>query len=105
MKIKFIANNWLPKLLKVDAIMLYPFILSAHYPIPHWIVKHEMTHVAQIRRIGFMQFYIKYLMEYLKNRLAGQPHFTAYENISYEIEARAMENLPLTASEYTEVYV
>ncbi|MEO6538712.1 MAG: DUF4157 domain-containing protein [Ferruginibacter sp.] len=46
-----------------------------------WL-KHELCHVEQFRRHGFLMFVIKYLFESVKN---------GYYNNKYEIEAREAE--------------
>ncbi|HEY5371866.1 MAG TPA: DUF4157 domain-containing protein [Hanamia sp.] len=45
-------------------------------------VKHEMCHINQFKKYGFLNFIIKYLMESLIN---------GYHNNKYEIEARNAE--------------
>jgi hypothetical protein len=49
-------------------------------------VKHEMAHIRQFARYGFIPFIVRYLWESLR---AG------YRNNKYEIEAREAERLPL----------
>ncbi len=47
-----------------------------------WL-KHEMCHVQQYRKYGFLNFIFKYLLESFRN---------GYQNNRYEIEARIAEN-------------
>lgn len=47
-------------------------------------VKHELCHVDQFKKHGFLPFIIKYLLEGIKH---------GYLQNKYEIEARAAENL------------
>ena len=47
-------------------------------------VKHELCHIAQFERYGFLNFIVKYLVESSKH---------GYHNNKYEIEARAAENV------------
>ena len=58
---------------------------------PRWMA-HEDCHKRQYARAGVLRFLARYLGEYLRNRLRGQPHLQAYRNIRYEIEARAAED-------------
>ena len=91
-------NSWLFKfwpLKNYEAITLEPFgIFFKHSEAetdPR-IIKHESVHVAQIKRLGVILFYILYLCEYLKNLVIYRNHDQAYQNISFEIEAYRAEN-------------
>ena len=53
-------------------------------------VVHELVHVRQFVDLGYVRFMFRYLREYLKGRLRGQGHRTAYLQISAEQEARAV---------------
>jgi hypothetical protein len=55
------------------------------------ILAHELVHVAQIERVGLVRFYVRYLREYLGNRLEGMPASEAYRRISFEQEALIIE--------------
>ncbi|MFN2385659.1 MAG: DUF4157 domain-containing protein [Thermoanaerobaculia bacterium] len=55
------------------------------------LLAHELTHVAQYRRLGFLPFLTRYLREYLRLRWAGRDHGRAYREISFEREAMAAE--------------
>jgi hypothetical protein len=88
-KIRVRSAHWLPKRLGVSAIVLYPFVLfedelSRIDPIT---IQHEVIHLRQICRDGWLCFYARYAREYLMGRLRGLTHLAAYRNISYEREA------------------
>ena len=53
------------------------------------LLAHEAAHVGQWRRLGIPGFIFRYLSDYLRGRMAGLPHATAYRAISLEREARA----------------
>ncbi|HXG59070.1 MAG TPA: DUF4157 domain-containing protein [Thermoanaerobaculia bacterium] len=57
------------------------------------LLRHELAHVRQIRRLGLFRFYWRYLAEYLRNRWAGMPPAEAYRRISFEIEAVSAEDV------------
>ena len=86
MKIRRKYNNWIPKLFKIGAITLYPFILWSRsksqlkdqMDYTKRVFKHEYIHIDQVRRMGWFYFYIKYLLE---NRKTG------YKQNKYELEA------------------
>lgn len=75
------------KLLKIEGIVLYPFIFFAAKD-PHAVLdNHERIHCDQIRRDGVIVFYTRYLWEYFMNRRKGMNRDQAYRAISYEKEA------------------
>ena len=57
------------------------------------ILHHEATHVNQYRRHGFVPFLVRYVVEYLRNRIAGMSASEAYREISFEKEAFAEERI------------
>lgn len=52
------------------------------------LVVHELVHVRQFARMGYLRFMTRYVLEYLTGRLRGQDHRDAYTNIGAEVEAR-----------------
>ena len=92
MTIRVRYDHWYPKLIKVGAITLYPFILisgTKEEAIRDQILNHEWIHVNQVRSLGWLRFYGSYLWKYFKNYLKSRDQFIAYMNISYEQEAYA----------------
>lgn len=55
------------------------------------IVRHELVHVAQVRRLGLIRFLVRYAREYVAHRRRGLDADAAYAAISFEVEARAAE--------------
>lgn len=53
------------------------------------LIAHELTHVEQYRAVGYPRFTVRYGFEFLCNMLRGNSIQDAYENISFEVEARA----------------
>ena len=51
------------------------------------LLRHELVHVAQYRRVGVLRFLARYTREYVGWRLRRYPHWAAYRRIAYEIEA------------------
>lgn len=88
-----IKNSKIAKALKVDGIVLYPFVLFSS-PSPNQVlINHELIHVKQIKELGVLRFYTTYFKEYFQNRLRGQSHHQAYLAISYEKEAYDKQNI------------
>lgn len=85
--------HWLPKYLGASAVTLGYTIYydSASCLVPHWLRRHEKMHINQVYELGIIRFYTQYLMEYLSGRLRGKGHWEAYNDISFEIQARAAE--------------
>lgn len=104
MQVRLVYNHWLPKILRIGAITLYPFVLISSRSIVtgQRLIKHEMAHVEQVRRDGWLYFYVRYLWEYARNLVYLRSHSDAYLQISYETQARAVEHLALTADEKRE---
>jgi hypothetical protein len=48
---------------------------------------HELVHVDQWRREGSATFLSRYATEYVRNRMIGLDHRTAYRSIGFEIAA------------------
>ena len=98
MKIRRVYNSWIPQLLNVGAITLYPFILfsrtvggvKTRYRNPEQLFKHEFIHIEQVRRLGWFKFYLSYINE---NRKTG------YKQNKYELEAWERETEPFTDEE------
>ena len=53
-----------------------------------YLLEHEFEHLRQWRCYGPIVFTFRYLFEYLRGRLTGQSHQSAYLNISFEKAAR-----------------
>lgn len=51
------------------------------------LLRHELEHVRQWRRLGVAVFLWRYLGAYLRWRLRGYPHRAAYRRIPLEVEA------------------
>jgi len=91
-KIRYRTNHWLPKLLKVNAITIYPYIFVDVDNPRFRLVAHELRHIDQVRFYGWFRFYISYLVYYLGGRIAGLGHLRSYIDIPYERDARDIEN-------------
>lgn len=92
MKVRHIRNSIIPKILDVSAITIYPFIFYAGKAPAPWLVKHELCHIDQVRKVGWISFYLSYVLFYFANRLSGMNKWQAYRQIPYEIEARQVEH-------------
>lgn len=82
-----VTNSLIAKAIKVNGIVLYPFIFFSDKTPDKVLINHEMIHVSQIKRDGLLRFYGNYLKEYFIFRLSKMNHQQAYRSISYEIEA------------------
>lgn len=91
LKIRWRYNSRIAAYLKVNAIVLYPFVFVKHPAASVQLTNHELEHVLQMRREGVVKFYIKYLWFYFKNLRKYKNSYLAYWHIPYEVEARAAE--------------
>lgn len=66
--------------------------LSGNPKLEPSLLAHEVTHVIQYQKLGFIRFLKGYLNEYIhgirKSGIGGKSRMEAYFNISHEIEAR-----------------
>jgi hypothetical protein len=78
-------------------VFIKPTLLSLNRnnlpKLPEDLIAHEITHVLQYRREGFLKFFYKYLTSYWRNLRAKKKwdavsRHKAYLEIPYEIEAR-----------------
>jgi hypothetical protein len=92
LKIRLIRNSLLAKILKVDGIVLYPFMFFSEERPSVKTINHELIHIQQVRRDGVIRFYFNYLKEYSQFRFRGITHREAYLSIRYEIEAYSNQN-------------
>lgn len=87
------------------AITLYPFVIFRHRKgqVPRETLKHEMIHVKQVRKIGWLKFYFTYLKYFAENLWHFKSWTLAYMEIPYEVEARNAQVRPLTLGEKKEL--
>jgi hypothetical protein len=58
------------------------------------LLLHELAHVGQWRREGRLAFLLQYVSDYLRNRLIGLDHDTAYRAIRFEAAAYDISERP-----------
>jgi hypothetical protein len=97
MKPIIIYNCLFTRLMKLDGIVLFPFVLIStkeEETLPS-VIKHELTHVRQIYREGFFSFYFQYVCMMMKNISYFYSTDSLFSNNSFEDEAYEIENEPL----------
>jgi Domain of unknown function (DUF4157) len=52
------------------------------------LIRHELEHVRQWRRLGVVRFLWRYVGAYLGGRIRGYSHHVAYLRIPLEVEAQ-----------------
>ena len=57
------------------------------------LMKHELAHVRQVQRLGLIRFLWRYVGEFVRHWMRLRDGSAAYAAISFEIEARAAEDL------------
>ena len=74
---------------EIEAVTIFNHVFLRHeeHRTHRFILNHERIHVCQMKRDGYVFFYLKYFLEYIKNRFKGMGHWRAYRQISYEVEA------------------
>ena len=97
MKPIIIYNSSITHYLDIDGIVLFPFVLiNAHEvdTLPS-VMKHELTHVYQVYREGFIQFYFTYAMIVISMILKTGTVGDAFVHNKYEDEAYSVQVKPL----------
>jgi hypothetical protein len=70
-----------------DAITLGRLVIVRRGAVSPMLLRHELVHVRQWRRLGFAGFLVRYLGAYVRWRVRGYPHWAAYRRIPLEVEA------------------
>ncbi len=87
LRIKYNVGRWI--MWGYGGRVLYPFLLFAEsqQDVPDWLFRHELEHVYQVRRNGWLRFNLIYLWYLLRH---------GYKNNPFEVEARATESFALS---------
>ena len=83
---KIIYNKILPFGKKFYAINLFG-VLFAKGPCDEVMLNHERIHTAQMKELGYIFFYIWYVVEWVVRLFQYRDSFRAYRNITFEKEA------------------
>jgi hypothetical protein len=71
-----------------DAITIGPVVsVRRAASADEHLMRHELEHVRQWRRLGVVGFLARYLAAYFRWRLRGYGHWGAYRRIPLEVEA------------------
>ena len=113
MKIRVIYNSSIAKFINAEAITLYPFIFFSgskdyyindnYYNKYSYIYRHELEHIYQVRKYGFLTFYFCYFAMFFINMILHRSISEAYWSIPLEIEARQKELVQLKETEIKEL--
>lgn len=91
MKPRIKWKSWfVPKGYKAWVIAPWMFFRENRFNTEDWLFRHEMEHIYQVEREGWLRFYIKYLWYSMRH---------GYQNNPYEIQARQAQEQPLTTAE------
>lgn len=83
---KIIYNRLIPFWRSFYAINLFG-VLFAKGECNKCTINHELIHTAQINEIGYLPFYIIYVIEWLVRMIQFRGYGNGYRNISFEREA------------------
>ena len=56
------------------------------------LINHESIHYEQEKELGYIGFYLLYILEYLYNRVKYKNAYKAYHEVSFEKEAYANQS-------------
>lgn len=88
---KIIYNRIIPFGKDFYAINLFGVLFSKG-PCGSITINHEKIHTAQIKELGYVFFYIAYLIEWAIRIVQYRSYFNGYMNISFEREAYTNQN-------------
>ncbi|MFG6425732.1 hypothetical protein [Lepagella muris] len=88
---KIIYNKIIPFGRGMYVINLFG-VLFAKGPCNKFIINHELIHTAQIKELGYIPFYILYVIEWVFRLFQYGSSLKAYFNISFEREAYACQD-------------
>lgn len=89
---RIVRSRYLPPLRRHAAINLFGvFFVHPGVHVSERLINHERIHTAQMRELGYLPFYIIYLIEWML-RLVMKDN--AYLSISFEREAYKHEDEP-----------
>ena len=86
MRMNIIYNKIIPFGKQFHAINLFG-ILFAKGPCDRYVINHESIHTEQIKELGYIFFYIAYVLEWIVRIIQNRSCVKGYENISFEREA------------------
>ncbi|MFN4086444.1 MAG: hypothetical protein ACK4LB_10915 [Spirosomataceae bacterium] len=82
----------LPK--KIQAVAIWPFVFVRKSKVSSIILQHERIHLRQQVEMGFLIFYIWYILEWLMRCIQTRSWTKGYYQISFEREAYRHEKTP-----------
>lgn len=82
-------DHWLPRLLRVRAITLFPYIFfrDRRQYVSASTGAHELIHIKQVVREGYFAFYLRYIFEFIHKIVTTFSFTQAMEATHFEREA------------------
>lgn len=81
-----IKNNLIP-FGDYSTINLFGILFTKEKSLSNKTINHESIHTAQMKEMGFIFFYLWYVIEYVLIRLFHKKQGDAYHDVSFEEEA------------------
>ena len=85
-KTKVIVNKLIP-FSNYTTINLFGVLFTKNKILNKYSINHEAIHTAQMKEMGYVFFYIWYIIEYLLIRVFHKKQGDAYRDVSFEEEA------------------
>lgn len=83
---KIIHNKLIP-FGKYSTINLFGVLFTKEKQLDNISINHESIHTAQMKEMGYIFFYLWYVIEYICIRLFHKKQGDAYHDVSFEEEA------------------
>ena len=96
MRIRVKHCHFLPRLLRVNAITIYPWVLfaDARDEVRPRTAAHELVHLRQIENDGWGRFHLRYARDFSAKLLTTFSYRAAMRETEYEREAYHCEHSP-----------
>jgi hypothetical protein len=82
----FVVSRWAAPGAEATTLGRFVFVRERAIDSPR-LIRHELVHVRQWRRLGIAGFAARYLSAYVGWRVRRYPHWAAYRRVPLEIEA------------------
>ncbi len=96
-----IYGSSIPNLFGAEAIFAPPFLFfaSPRGRVQSAVLKHELTHAAQLKRDGYFSFTLKSIRDFAIILARTGSWYRASTETPFELEAYSKERRPLTRAE------
>ena len=89
---RLVTSTWFPPGRQWAGQTLYPFVLVKPWACTAPVLRHELIHCQQVRRVGWWRFYAAWLWQLARGWVRLRSYGAAYRAIGFEAEAYAQQD-------------